>query len=59
MTQIPDDADWLAHEVARTSEETSNLSAEIERIGRRVHKRPLLDLRTAEEILGYDEYGIP
>ena len=37
----------------------SNLTSEIERIGRRIQKMPILDHRTADEILGYDENGLP
>ena len=38
---------------------SSDLTAEIERIGRRIQRMPILDQRTAEEILGYDENGLP
>lgn len=37
----------------------SNLTSEIERIGRRIQKMQILDHRTADEILGYDENGLP
>jgi len=35
------------------------LSDELRRIGARVAALPLLDARTAEEILDYDERGLP
>lgn len=37
----------------------SNLVDDIERIGRRNAARPVLDSRSADEILGYDEWGLP
>lgn len=36
-----------------------NLKEELLRIGRECAALPLLDNRTSEEILGYDEVGIP
>jgi antitoxin VapB len=36
-----------------------SVAAEILEIGRRCASLPDLDLRTAEEILGYDEAGLP
>lgn len=36
-----------------------NLAAEILEIGRRCASLPDLDLRTADQILGYDEDGLP
>lgn len=38
---------------------SSNLVEEIGRIGRRVAGREQFDHRTPEEILGYDESGLP
>ena len=35
------------------------LSRQLEEILRRVDKLPILDSRTADEILGYDEHGLP
>ena len=35
------------------------LSSQLEEILRRVDKLPILDSRTADEILGYDEHGLP
>lgn len=32
---------------------------EIKEIFRRVDRLPILDDRTAEEIIGYDEFGLP
>ena len=37
----------------------STLLEDLERIGKRNAERPLLDSRSAEEILGYDERGLP
>jgi antitoxin VapB len=36
-----------------------SLAAEINEIGRRCAALPDVDARTAEEILGYDEHGLP
>ena len=44
--------------LAPTSHPTGLLE-EVERIGLRNAKRPLLDARPAEEILGYDDFGLP
>jgi len=35
------------------------LSSQLEEILRRVDQLPILDSRTADEILGYDEHGLP
>ena len=35
------------------------LTSQLEDIVRRVHALPVLDSRSAEEILGYDEHGLP
>ena len=35
------------------------LSSQLEEILRRVDKLPILDSRTADEILGYDQHGLP
>ncbi len=35
------------------------LSGQLEEILRRVDRLPILDSRTADEILGYDEHGLP
>lgn len=35
------------------------LSSQLEEILRRVDALPILDSRTADEILGYDEHGLP
>ncbi|MBT9585304.1 type II toxin-antitoxin system VapB family antitoxin [bacterium] len=37
----------------------STLVEDIERIGKRVSRLQLLDSRTSEQILGYDENGLP
>jgi len=50
----------LRERLARiTRSGSSGLVEEIERIGRRNAARPILDLRSADEILGYDEHGLP
>ena len=43
----------------RRQQSGRNLAAEILEIGRRCAALPDLDARTADEILGYDEYGLP
>jgi antitoxin VapB len=35
------------------------LTSQLEEILRRVDQLPILDSRTADEILGYDEHGLP
>ena len=37
----------------------ANLVSQMEEIVERVRKMPVLDGRTPEEIIGYDEHGIP
>jgi antitoxin VapB len=37
----------------------SHVADALMKIGRRCAARPVLDARTAEQILGYDEYGLP
>jgi antitoxin VapB len=50
----------LRERLARLAPKRSaSLLEDIERIGLRNANRPLLDLRPAEEILGYDEFGLP
>ena len=36
-----------------------SLADELDEIGRRCAKLPVLDGRSADEILGYDEHGVP
>lgn len=36
-----------------------NLASQIGEILRRVDQLPILDSRTAEQIIGYDEHGLP
>ena len=43
----------------RRQQSGRSLAAEILEIGRRCAALPDLDARTADEILGYDEYGLP
>ena len=47
----------LARETGRTR--SIPLSEELAGIRRRCAALPVLDTRTAEEILGYDEHGLP
>lgn len=47
----------LEREAERHSETT--LREEIWRIQERVARLPVLDPRSADEIIGYDEYGLP
>ena len=37
----------------------SGLAAELDRIALEIAALPVLDNRTADEIIGYDEYGLP
>jgi antitoxin VapB len=43
----------------RRQQSGRSLAAEILEIGKRCAALPDLDSRTADEILGYDEYGVP
>jgi len=43
----------------RRQQSGRSLAAEILEIGKRCAALPDLDARTADEILGYDEYGLP
>ena len=43
----------------RRQQSGRSLAAEILEIGRRCAALPDLDARTADEILGYDEHGLP
>lgn len=43
----------------RRAHSKRSLAAEILEIGRRCASLPDLDARTADEILGYDEHGLP
>jgi antitoxin VapB len=47
---------WQRLKAARRSH---ILTSQLEDIVRRVHSLPVLDPRSAEEILGYDEHGLP
>jgi antitoxin VapB len=60
LTQVVKDA--LRERLARQQAAGSNqkrLVARVLALGRRASSRPVLDSRTPEEILGYDESGIP
>ncbi len=48
----------LARELARR-QRTASIKQELLRIGRECAALPLLDPRPADEILGYDEMGLP
>jgi antitoxin VapB len=43
----------------RKGEATESLVDEIMDIGRHCASLPLLDARSADEIIGYDEHGLP
>jgi antitoxin VapB len=47
----------LQREAGRRS--SSSLREDLRRVQRRYRELPLLDHRTADEILGYDEHGLP
>jgi antitoxin VapB len=49
----------LEDRLARTTPRVDIAFAEIIAIGERGRARPTLDDRSAEEIVGYDEHGIP
>ena len=43
----------------RNQRRSQILASQLEEILRRVDRLPVLDERTADEILGYDEHGLP
>lgn len=43
----------------RNQRQTQILASQLQEILRRVDQLPVLDSRPADEILGYDEHGIP
>lgn len=43
----------------RNQRRSQILASQLEEILRRVDQLPLLDNRTADDILGYDEHGLP
>jgi antitoxin VapB len=43
----------------RNQRKSQILGAQLEEILRRVDQLPILDRRTADEILGYDDHGLP
>jgi antitoxin VapB len=49
----------LARERSRRRSNAEQLAAELMAIGRRCAALPVLDDRSDEEILGYDELGLP
>jgi antitoxin VapB len=49
----------LARERSRRQRDADRLAAELTAIGRRCAKLPVQDGRRDEEILGYDESGLP
>lgn len=51
-------AEQRLHQVRR-GRQSGALAAEIMEIGRRCASLPDIDTRTADEILGYDEHGLP
>lgn len=60
LTQVVKDAlrDRLAREPARGGAQR-RLVARVMELGHRASSRPVIDPRTPEEILGYDEIGAP
>jgi hypothetical protein len=49
----------LSHEVRRDGQRDPALRAQIEEIIAHCANLPVLDPRTDDEIIGYDEHGIP
>jgi antitoxin VapB len=43
----------------RTDENVENLLEDVMDIGRHCAALPLLDARSADEVMGYDEHGLP
>jgi antitoxin VapB len=60
LTQVVKEAlrDRLARERMAGSDK-QRLVARVLELGRRASSRPVLDPRSPEEILGYDEFGVP
>lgn len=60
LTQAVKEAlrDRLARERAAKSDQR-RLIARVLALGRRASSRPVLDPRSHEQILGYDEFGVP
>jgi len=60
LTQAVKEAlrDRLARERAAKSDR-HRLIARVLELGRRASSRPVLDPRSPEQILGYDEFGVP
>lgn len=60
LTKVVTDAlrESLAREKPAASDR-SRLAFRVLEIGRRAAARPILDPRTPDEILGYDEFGVP
>jgi antitoxin VapB len=48
----------LRHEIAR-EEEVARVLERVREISRRFQALPILDPRTPDEIIGYNEYGVP
>ncbi len=49
----------LEREEAARRQDVDRSWARIEQLQRRVREQPLLDSRSADEIIGYDESGLP
>ncbi len=49
----------LQERLARTAPKVDLVYADLVEIGERGRRRPALDERTAEEIVGYDDRGVP
>ncbi|HEX8454755.1 MAG TPA: type II toxin-antitoxin system VapB family antitoxin [Longimicrobium sp.] len=46
-------------EGVRRAADHAQMIASVERLQEMIHALPVLDPRSADEILGYDEYGLP
>ncbi len=59
LTSIITQALELQLQKLKGSKQAQDLVTEVTAISRRCQKLPVLDSRNAEEILGYDETGLP
>lgn len=59
MTTRKPEADSAEPETESDRDDREAVLGEIQRIQERFNRRPVLDDRTPEEILGYDENGLP
>jgi antitoxin VapB len=49
----------LREKLDRTADKRRGLARELLELGEECSKLPVLDPRTPDEIMGYDEYGVP